>query len=32
VLAREYEARFALVPRLWLSSAAAGARVAEMGL
>ena len=32
VLAREYEARFALVPRLWLSSAAPGARVEEMGL
>ena len=29
VLAREYEARFALVPRLWLSSAAAGARVEQ---
>ena len=27
VLAREYEARFALVPRLWLSTAASGARV-----
>ena len=27
VLAREYEARFALTPRLWLSSAASGARV-----
>jgi galactokinase len=27
VLAREYEERFALVPRLWLSSAASGARV-----
>ena len=27
VLAREYEARFALVPRLWLSSASSGARV-----
>jgi galactokinase len=27
VLAREYEARFRLVPRLWLSGAAAGARV-----
>jgi len=27
VLAREYEKRFALVPRLWLSSAASGARV-----
>jgi galactokinase len=26
-LAREYEARFALVPRLWLSTAASGARV-----
>ena len=26
-LAREYEARFALVPRLWLSTASAGARV-----
>ena len=32
VLAREYEARFALVPRLWLSSASAGARVEGMGL
>ena len=30
VLAREYEERFALVPRLWLSSAASGARV-EVG-
>jgi galactokinase len=30
VLAREYEARFALVPRLWLSTAAAGARL-EVG-
>ena len=29
VLAREYEARFALVPRLWLSSASSGARVEE---
>lgn len=27
VLAREYESRFALVPRLWLSTAASGARV-----
>jgi len=27
VLAREYEERFALVPRLWLSSAASGAQV-----
>jgi galactokinase len=27
VLAREYEEHFALVPRLWLSSAASGARV-----
>jgi len=27
VLAREYEERFALVPRLWLSTAASGARV-----
>jgi galactokinase len=27
-LAREYEARFALVPRLWLSTASSGARVA----
>jgi galactokinase len=27
VLAREYEARFALVPRLWLSKASSGARV-----
>jgi galactokinase len=27
VLAREYETRFALVPRLWLSTAASGARV-----
>jgi galactokinase len=27
VLAREYEARFALVPRLWLSTAASGARI-----
>jgi galactokinase len=27
VLAREYEAQFALVPRLWLSTAASGARV-----
>jgi galactokinase len=26
-LAREYEARFALVPRLWLSTASSGARV-----
>ena len=27
VLAREYETRFALVPRLWLSTAASGARI-----
>jgi galactokinase len=27
LLAREYESRFALVPRLWLSGASAGARV-----
>ena len=27
ILAREYEARFALVPRLWLSGASSGARV-----
>jgi galactokinase len=27
ILAREYEARFALVPRLWLSEASSGARV-----
>jgi galactokinase len=27
ILAREYEARFALVPRLWLSTAASGARM-----
>lgn len=27
VLAREYEARFALVPRLWFSTASAGARL-----
>jgi galactokinase len=27
VLAREYEARFALTPRLWLTSASAGARI-----
>ena len=27
VLAREYEARFALVPRLWLSTASSGARL-----
>jgi galactokinase len=27
VLAREYEARFALVPRLWLSTASSGARI-----
>ncbi len=31
VLAREYEARFALVPRHWLSGAAAGARVEAGG-
>jgi galactokinase len=31
VLAREYEERFALVPRLWLSSAASGARVEGVG-
>ena len=31
VLAREYEARFALVPRLWLSSAAAGAELEATG-
>ena len=31
VLAREYEARFALVPRLWLSTAASGARVEASG-
>jgi galactokinase len=31
LLAREYEARFALVPRLWLSSAASGARVESVG-
>jgi galactokinase len=31
VLAREYEERFALVPRLWLSSAASGARVEATG-
>jgi len=30
-LAREYEARFALVPRLWLSGAAAGARIESGG-
>jgi galactokinase len=29
VLAREYESRFALVPRLWLSRASSGARVEE---
>lgn len=29
VLAREYETRFALVPRLWLSRASSGARVEE---
>jgi galactokinase len=29
ILAREYEARFALVPRLWLSKASSGARVEE---
>jgi galactokinase len=27
VLAREYEGRFALTPRLWLTSASAGARL-----
>jgi galactokinase len=27
LLAREYEARFALVPRLWLTGASSGARV-----
>jgi galactokinase len=32
VLAREYEERFALVPRLWLSSASSGARVEATGL
>src|SRR5215207_4681230 len=31
ILAREYEARFALVPRLWLSGATSGARVEEGG-
>ncbi|HEX7977483.1 MAG TPA: galactokinase [Gemmatimonadaceae bacterium] len=31
VLAQEYEQRFALVPRLWLSSAASGARVEAPG-
>ena len=31
VLAREYEERFALVPRLWRSSAASGARVEATG-
>ena len=31
VLAREYEARFALVPRLWLSGASSGARVEAGG-
>ena len=31
LLAREYEARFALVPRLWLSSASSGARVEAAG-
>ena len=31
LLAREYEARFALVPRLWFSGAAAGARVEAGG-
>jgi galactokinase len=31
VLAREYETRFALVPRLWLSTAASGARVEASG-
>jgi galactokinase len=31
VLAREYESRFALVPRLWLSTAASGARVGAPG-
>jgi galactokinase len=31
VLAREYEARFALTPRLWLSAAAAGARMETRG-
>jgi len=31
VLAREYESRFALVPRLWLSTAASGARVEASG-
>jgi galactokinase len=30
-LAREYEARFALVPRLWLSGASSGARVEAGG-
>ena len=27
ILSREYEKRFALVPRLWLSTASSGARV-----
>ena len=31
VLAREYEARFALVPRIWLSRASSGARVEGAG-
>ena len=31
VLAREYESRFALVPRLWLSTAASGSRVGAPG-
>jgi len=31
VLAREYESRFALVPRLWLSTAASGARAEASG-
>jgi len=31
VLSREYEARFALVPRLWLSTASSGARVEATG-
>ena len=31
VLAREYESRFALFPRLWLSTAASGARVEASG-
>ena len=31
LLAREYEARFALVPRLWLSGASSGARIETTG-